>query len=509
MGTAAGIFVIASIQTLVAFLLLLTPDSASSAPPSRIEQENALPGTQRWWYSQPSAEPVLRGFSTRFSYLPGSTVSFKISSPPFITSYELQVFRLGYYGGAGGRSVANLTVTNTTVCVTQPRCFFEASSRLTDCSNWQTSIQWTIPSSSISGVYIALPVLSSHRLVPNATIPVPIGPHSAYPAASPPELLDWKSVDIYISSVRYGSYIPFVVKEGLSVADSPPQQQGSDILFKLSDLTWVAYNKFGSWNVYRGNGSFEFSSRAFKASYNRPFQNRLRPPEGQHQNFLFGSEYPLIYWLEKHGYDVTYASCADVEDIFGIRDSSSDSSRDSYPGQIEEPGPGPPNYKVLLSVGHDEYWTQGLRVAFENARELGVNIAFLSGNEMFWRVVWEERSSNSKADMVALAGKSVGSVGSVESVSRATGTTGSTWESSHVAQNASFLHSTTAGATIASSLTSGILYMPSSATASNNHVGVLQQRSVGDRRVILCRKETIENVPPLSYHDWSGENYLS
>ena len=40
--------------------------------------------------------------------------------------------------------------------------------------------------------------------------------------------------------------------------------------------------------MYRGNGSVGFESRAYKASYNRPFQNRMPKHRGQFDNFLFG-----------------------------------------------------------------------------------------------------------------------------------------------------------------------------------------------------------------------------
>ena len=43
---------------------------------------------------------------------------------------------------------------------------------------------------------------------------------------------------------------------------------------------------------------------------------------------------------------------------------------------------------ILLSVGHDEYWTNALLQSFLQAQENGHDIAFWSGNEAFWRVKW-------------------------------------------------------------------------------------------------------------------------
>ena len=48
------------------------------------------------------------------------------------------------------------------------------------------------------------------------------------------------------------------------------------------------------------------------------------------------------------------------------------------------------HYKLFLSVGHDEYWSGAQRKAVEAARDSGTSLAFFSGNEVFWRVRWED-----------------------------------------------------------------------------------------------------------------------
>ena len=44
---------------------------------------------------------------------------------------------------------------------------------------------------------------------------------------------------------------------------------------------------------------------------------------------------------------------------------------------------------MFLSVGHDEYWSGPQRANVEAARDAGVNLAFFSGNEVFWKTRWE------------------------------------------------------------------------------------------------------------------------
>ena len=375
-----------------------------------IVNENAKEGSTRWWVKQTNFTLGAEGFSTKFSYAPGDTVLFKInpnSSEPF----RLEIYRMGYYGGKGGRLLASFNTTSEQ----QPKCYFKLPSRLTDCSNWRVSANWTIPTDSYTGVYVALPV--------------------HYNQSS--------------NNVSYGSYIPFVVRQ-------PAGQIKSDILFKTADLTWVAYNQYGRYNLYRGDGSAFPVSRAMKASYNRPWQNRILGPDGNDNNFLFGSEYAMLFWLEKQCYDVSYASCSDVEDmhIAGVLVPSSGSN------SVTTTSP----YQVMLSVGHDEYWTAALKAAYEAARDNGVNLAFFSGNEVYWRVLWDEET--------------------------------------HVARHS--LRPNVDGYKVHSvrqNTTGGKVYQNKSAIYDQQAQKVIV---LDNRRIVVCRKETINNLPAATAEDWTG-----
>jgi hypothetical protein len=84
-------------------------------------------------------------------------------------------------------------------------------------------------------------------------------------------------------------------------------------------------------------------------------------------------EHPLCYWLEQHGYDVTYCSNLDLHLDAGI---------------LKMP-------LALLSVGHDEYWS---RKMFENvraARDEGMSIAFFSGNAISGEITFYDSSVTS------------------------------------------------------------------------------------------------------------------
>ena len=134
----------------------------------------------------------------------------------------------------------------------------------------------------------------------------------------------------------------------------------SDLLFQTSDTTWQAYNQYGGNSLYVGSPA----GRAYKVSYNRPFTTRGTSEE----DWLFNSEYPMVRWLERNGYDVSYFTGVDS---------------DRLGAEIRE-------HKAFLSVGHDEYWSGGQRANVEAARDAGVHLAFFSGNEVFWKTRWED-----------------------------------------------------------------------------------------------------------------------
>ena len=146
------------------------------------------------------------------------------------------------------------------------------------------------------------------------------------------------------------SHITFVVRDDSS---------RSDMYFQTSDTTWQAYNQYGGNSLYVGQPA----NRAFKVSYNRPLTVRGTGPEDS----VFNAEYPMVRFLESNGYDVSYLSGVDTDRRGALL----------------------LNHKTFLSVGHDEYWSGTQRANVEAARDAGVNLAFFSGNEVFWKTRWE------------------------------------------------------------------------------------------------------------------------
>jgi hypothetical protein len=272
--------------------------------------ENQLPGSpSSQWDVSGSGDSGLQGFATDISVNKGQTVSFKVSSAS--STFNINIYRLGYYGGNGARLIATISNVKGT---SQPACLKNSGTGLVDCGNWSVSASWAVPETAVSGIYIA-------RLS---------------------------------RSTGGASHIPFIVRDDARQAP---------IVFQTSDTTWHAYNKYGGNSLYAG-GPGSNPSRAYKVSYNRPITTRGTTPE----DYLFTSEYPMVRWLEANGYDVSYISGVDT-DRYGATEL--------------------PRHEVFLSVGHDEYWSGQQRANVEAARGAGVNLAFFSGNEVFWKTRWE------------------------------------------------------------------------------------------------------------------------
>lgn len=128
----------------------------------------------------------------------------------------------------------------------------------------------------------------------------------------------------------------------------------SDVLVQTSEMTWHAYNRYGGSSLYWSTQG----PLADRVSYQRPFAI-----DGIDNEFLT-AEYPLVRWLERNGFDVAYGANIDTH-----RSPTSLTNR-----------------RVFVSSGHDEYWSGAMRANVEAARDAGVHLMFLSGNEVFWRV---------------------------------------------------------------------------------------------------------------------------
>ncbi|MET3769598.1 hypothetical protein ABIB15_002302 [Marisediminicola sp. UYEF4] len=280
--------------------------------------ENSKPGTSpNVWDIDGAGDSSIQGFATDISVNVGSRIDFKIDTNA--SSYTIDIYRTGYYQGLGARFITAVT-PSVPLPQNQPECLTEAATALYDCGTWRVSASWNVPSDAVSGVYIAL---------------------------------------LSRGGGAARSHITFVVRDDSST---------SDILFQTSDPTWQAYNSYGGASTYGGGQN----GRAYKVSYNRPFATRSGLTA---RDFYFSGEYAMVRFIERNGYDVSYASGIDTD----------------------RNGANLLKHRVFLSVGHDEYWSGAQRANMEAARDAGVNLQFLTGNEGYWRMRYEPSPSEGTA----------------------------------------------------------------------------------------------------------------
>lgn len=319
-------------------LALLFPTSivAQVSASRAVIEENRKPGTTDWIMTRVQRhadEPYEEGWHVRkeiqaytshTSIRAGDTLRIYVSTDPADT-YKIDIYRMGYYGGTGGRLMKSITpLTGGMKGSPQPVPEPVESSGLIECT-WQESVKFRIPDDWLSGVYLG-------------------------------KLRTWRKSDSE-------TYIVFIVRD----------DRKADIIFQCSDMTWLAYNRWPQWRSFYDSPTEQWAARApdnYDVSFDRPyaiFWNGLpasfEPLTNGSGEFLM-TEFPLAFWLEKEGYDVTYISNVDTH----------------------ADGPGLLRGKVWLSVGHDEYWTQEMYDNVVNARDAGVSLAFLSGNSVSGRV---------------------------------------------------------------------------------------------------------------------------
>ncbi len=151
-------------------------------------------------------------------------------------------------------------------------------------------------------------------------------------------------------------YVSFIVREALPSAP---------ILMLSAASTHQAYNRWGGKSLYpdgsTGAPTLRGDAGAVAVSWDRPYES-LRGA-----GLVLRWEYPFVRWVEQRAYDVGYAADLDLE-----RDPSIATGR-----------------RLLVFVGHPEYWSVAMRRTLERAIAAGTNVAFFSGNEMLWRTRYE------------------------------------------------------------------------------------------------------------------------
>jgi hypothetical protein len=299
----------------------VTAGSEHGAKSARLAAENRLPGTTDWKISKTRVDPKTRyrspgieGYCSKTRVRAGETLTFYVSTNPS-SDFSMAIYRLGYYGGTGGRLMRDI---GTLKGRTQPDPDV-GEARLRSC-NWDASAELKIPSDWVSGVYVAKLTEKTEGLQ---------------------------------------SYIIFIVRD----------DRKADLIFQCSDNTWQAYNRWPSqFSLYDDGKNEWYWGGGVRVGFNRPYGKYcqiLDQPLSIGSGEFFLWEFPFVYWLEQHGYDVTYISNEDTHsDPAGLRRA-----------------------RGFISAGHDEYWSIEMYRNMQAAIASGVNVGFFSGNAVCGRIL--------------------------------------------------------------------------------------------------------------------------
>jgi hypothetical protein len=232
----------------------------TTGPQPTVAEENAHPGTTAWRLPGPAADVGGLSYGTVTGYVaeqalrPGRTERIYVRAPD-TRRVQISVYRMGWYGGTGGREVlaSGILPVNT-----QPPCTHRSETGLTEC-DWHPTLSFVIPPALPSGVYVAK-----------------------------------------ISTGNGARDCLFVVK---STRPRP-------LLAQLPTATYEAYNRWGGDSLYPGGADLvgvTGTKQGVAVSYDRPYDGVTGAGE------FFSRDVAMVRFLERYGYPVSYTTSESVD----------------------------------------------------------------------------------------------------------------------------------------------------------------------------------------------------
>jgi hypothetical protein len=317
------------LSILISGILFPFPNAISSknslpitpaGPPSAVALENRQPGTTKWEIDPNADTTYIQGYANKDSALPGENVLLYVSSVAPV-AYRLDVYRMGWYQGLGGRlvfsqsglqSLAQGTWTKDRGLAGCGTCTFDPQTYLVE-THWRSPVSLTVGTHWLTGIYLIKLTATN----------------------------------------RAENYIILVVRD-----DKTP----TAILANLAVNTYQAYNIWGGYSLYGteedvGGNHFIGGQRGYEVSFDRPYDRSAGAGD------FLGWDIQTIRWLEHQGLDVAYTTDEQVS---------------ADPALVLR-------HRIFMALGHDEYWTLAMRNGIEAARNAGVSLAFMGADDSYWQ----------------------------------------------------------------------------------------------------------------------------
>lgn len=268
-----------------------------------VTAENAKPGTADWHITGPASRNDIEGYTDVTSANQGQIVRLHVSTGA--PTFRVEAYRIGWYGGTQGRLVWR---SPTMPGVRQAPAVVDRLTNMAE-ARWQPSVD--------------------------------LAPDRSWPPGN--YLLK------LVASNGFAQFVPLTIRDDASRAA---------LVVVNAVTTWQAYNRWGGASLYEGiarSGGSAAAGRATVVSFDRPYENDSGAGD------YLGNELPMVSFLEKYGYDVTYVTDIELH---------------QRPDLLAK-------HKAILSLGHDEYWTREMRDNVEQARDRGINVAFFGANAVY------------------------------------------------------------------------------------------------------------------------------
>jgi hypothetical protein len=224
-----------------------------------VVQENQLNGSTAWRISGAPKTGFIEGFADHTYATVGQPIRIYVSTSA--PTFHIEAYRIGYYGGTGGRLTWASVVTPGRV---QPKCPLTTGINMVSCANWTSPIDVQITEGFTQGDYLLKLTGANNEQ----------------------------------------SYVPLTVWDPTSHAA---------YLVKNDVYTWQAWNAYGGYDYYQGVGRcpagvYPLCTRSRVVSYDRPYS------DGDGSGQFLSMEAPLVRFMEQHGLDVTYVNDQTVQD---------------------------------------------------------------------------------------------------------------------------------------------------------------------------------------------------
>jgi hypothetical protein len=154
----------------------------------------------------------------------------------------------------------------------------------------------------------------------------------------------------------FDAMVPFVVRPALDAM--------ADVLVQQPVTTAQAYNNWGGKSMYTSNSTD--NEAAVKVSLDRPHPAWRAANLNARWPFVW--DYQLLRYLEREGFDVAYTTDVDTH---------------REPWSLV-------GHRLLITSGHDEYWTKEMRDAFDAAMATGTSLACMGANTGYWQIRFED-----------------------------------------------------------------------------------------------------------------------